>query len=166
MSHPIDTDISLRAVFTCIDSMCLIAHTRNICHAFIPLDNVLPGPIIPSKRLFKLITLLLCASNTSSEILYYKSLTGKLSTRSHRGKRKSTQKALIKKERQLFRSSRRLRPIPFKYVHESRRGRWRAWRGQASPPQVRHDREVKRPGGARLPPATPSRHPPQAFLPF
>src|SRR6266849_8043446 len=44
----------------------------------------------------------------------------------------------------------RLRPIPFKYVHESRRGRWRAWRGQASPLHLRHDRSVKRQVVARL----------------
>src|SRR5260370_34330774 len=44
----------------------------------------------------------------------------------------------------------RRRLIPFKSVHESRRGRWRAGRGQASPLQVRHDRYVKRQGVARL----------------
>src|SRR5260370_36007086 len=47
----------------------------------------------------------------------------------------------------------RLRAIPFKYVHESRRGRWRAWRRQASPLHIRHDQSVQRDGRARLWPA-------------
>src|SRR5260370_13318018 len=49
----------------------------------------------------------------------------------------------------------RLRAIPFKYVHESRRGRWRAWRGQASPLHIRHDRSVKRDGVAKASLAPP-----------
>src|SRR5260370_42671500 len=62
--------------------------------------------------------------------------------------------------------SRRGWPIPFKEGEKPVDDGRRAWRGQASPLPVRHDRSVKRQGAARLALATPYTGPLSAVAPI